>query len=317
MIARNAWAWAAMKQLHFVVSLPSSNGYQREQAAGAREAARQLGASVQVVHSDSDAVKQSQQILEVIQSRSTPRPDAILFEPLTSTGLVRAGEAAVAAGIGWVVLNADVDYLERLRSQTTAPVFAVTRDHTEIGRIQGRQFEALLPAGGSILYIQGPATSSAATQRTIGLESTKPANLKMKTLRSQWSESDAYRTVSAWLRLATSRASTIDLVGCQYDGITMGARKAFEEHLDAEERKHWLRLPFTGVDGLPSEGQAWVNQGILAATVVAPTTTQVAIQMLVRALENGIKPPERTLIELKSYPSLEELSAKAAQYARK
>jgi len=164
-----------MKQLRFVVSLPSNNNYQQQQAAGAMEAARQLGADVQVVHSDSDAVKQSQQILEVIQSRSNPLPDAILFEPLTSTGLVRAGEAAVAAGIGWVVLNSDVDYMERLRGKTKAPVFIVTRDHTEIGRIQGRQFEALLPAGGSILYIQGPANSSAAIQRTIGLESTKPA----------------------------------------------------------------------------------------------------------------------------------------------
>ena len=306
-----------MKQLRFVVSLPSNNSYQQQQAAGAMEAARELGADVHVVHSDSDAVRQSQQILEVIQSRSNPLPDAILFEPLTSTGLVRAGEAAVAAGIGWVVLNADVDYLERLRSQTKLPVFTVTRDHTEIGRIQGRQFEALLPAGGSILYIQGPANNSAAIQRTIGLESTKPANIKMKTLRSQWSEEDAHKTVSTWLHLSTSVASTIDLVGCQYDGIAMGARKAFEEHLDAEERKRWLQLPFTGVDGLPSEGQAWVNQGILAATVVAPTTTHVAIQMLVRAFEHGLQPPERTLIELKSYPSLETLAAKAGRGARK
>ena len=306
-----------MKQLRFVVSLPSNNNYQQQQAAGAMEAARQLGADVQVVHSDSDAVKQSQQILEVIQSRSNPLPDAILFEPLTSTGLVRAGEAAVAAGIGWVVLNSDVDYMERLRGKTKAPVFIVTRDHTEIGRIQGRQFEALLPAGGSILYIQGPANSSAAIQRTIGLESTKPANIKLKTLRSQWSEEDAHKTVSTWLRLSTSVASTIDLVGCQYDGIAKGARKAFEEHLDDEERRRWLGLPFTGVDGLPSEGQAWVNQGILAATVVAPTTTHVAIQMLVRALEHGLQPPERTLIELKSYPSLEALAARAGQYARK
>jgi ribose transport system substrate-binding protein len=306
-----------MKQLRFVVSLPNQNSYQREQAARATETARRLGADVQVVDADNDAVRQSQQILDVIQSRSSPLPDAILFEPLTSTGLVRAGQAAVAAGIGWVVLNADMDYLERLRSQSKVPVFTVTRDHTEIGRMQGRQFAALLPAGGSVLYIQGPATSSAAAQRTSGLESTKPANIKMKTLRSQWSEADAHRTVSAWLRLSTSRAASFDLVGSQYDGITMGARKAFEELVDAQERERWLGLAFTGVDGLPAEGQAWVSRGILAATVIASTTTQIAIQMLVQALETGVQPPERTLIELNSYPSLDELSKKAAQYARK
>ncbi len=306
-----------MKQLRFVVSLPNENSYQREQAARAKETARQLGADVQVVHADNDAVKQSQQILDVIQSRSNPLPDAILFEPLTSTGLVRAAEAAVAASIGWVILNADVDYMERLRGQTKVPVFAVTRDHTEIGRIQGLQFAALLPAGGTAMYVQGPANSSAAMQRTIGLESTKPANIKLKMLRSQWNEADAHKTVSAWLRLSTSRAEGVDLIGSQYDGIAMGARKAFEELADMQERDQWLRLPFTGVDGLPTEGQAWVNQGVLAATVVAPTTTQIGIQMLVRALENGTQPPERTLIELKSYPSLDELSKKAAKYARK
>lgn len=63
---------------------------------------------------------------------------------------------------------------------------------------------------------------------------------------------------------------------------------------DASERENWLRLPFTGVDGLPSEGQAWVNQGILAATVVAPSTTPPALKMLVRALEGGTQPQERS-----------------------
>lgn len=306
-----------MGQRHFAVSLPSQNSYQQEQAAAARDTARQFGATVDVLHSDNDAVKQSQQILDIIQSRSTPRPDAILFEPLTSTGLVRAAEAAVRAGIGWVVLNADVDYLPRLRQLSNAPVFSVTRDHTEIGRIQGRQFGALLPNGGSLLYIQGPATSSAAVQRTIGLESTKPSNIKMKTLRSQWSEEDAYKTVSAWLRLSTSRASTVNLVGCQYDGIAMGARRAYEEVADAAEREAWLRLPFTGVDGLRSEGMAWVNKGILAATVVAPTTTRIGIELLVQALDSGAQPPERTLIDLKSHPSLDSLSARGDQYTRR
>jgi ABC-type sugar transport system substrate-binding protein len=83
---------------------------------------------VQVLHANNDAVTQSQQVLEIIQSRSTPRPDAILFEPLTTTGLVRAAEGAVAAGIGsWVVLNSDVDYLDRLRGIANVPVFSVTR----------------------------------------------------------------------------------------------------------------------------------------------------------------------------------------------
>jgi ribose transport system substrate-binding protein len=302
-----------MKQLHFVLSLPSKNSYQRAQAAAAKETAKQLGVDVRIVHSEDDAVSQSQQILEAVQSRTGSMPDAILFEPLTSTGLFRAAEAAVAAGIGWVVLNSDVDYMERLRASSRVPIFSVTRDNTEIGRIQARQFAALLPNGGSVLYIQGPATSSAAAQRTVGLESAIPGNIRIKTLRSQWNEADAFKAISAWLRLSTNRANTIDLVGCQYDGIALGARNAFQCHPDKAERERWLALPFTGVDGLPAEGQAWVNEGVLAATVVALTTTRVAIQMVVRALTDGVPAPERTLVELESYQSLEELSARRKQ----
>ena len=299
-----------MKKFHFVVSLPNQNTYHLEQAAAARETALQLGGEVEILHADNDAVTQSRQVLEIVQSRAQSKPDAILFEPLTTTGLVRAAEAAVGAGIGWVVLNSDVDYLERLRGiNSKVPVFGVTRDHTEIGRIQGRQFAALLPNGGTVLYVQGPANNSAAVQRTAGLESTKPANIQIKALRSNWEEASAHQAVRAWLRLSTNRTVPIGLVGCQYDGMARGARKAFEE-LPDRERDRWLSLPFTGVDGLAAEGKVWVDQGIMAATVVSLTTTQVAVQMLVRAMAGGTQPPLRTLIDLASYPSPEKLSAK-------
>jgi ribose transport system substrate-binding protein len=304
-----------VKKLRFVVSLPNNNSYQHEQAASATDTALRLGAEVQLFHADNDAVTQSRQVLETIQSRSTSRPDAILLEPLTTTGLVRAAEAAVAAGIGWVVLNSDVDYLDRLRSSSNVPAFCVTRDHTEIGRIQGRQFAALLPGGGTVLYIQGPATNSAAGQRTVGLESTKSSNIQIKALRSNWEEASACQAVSSWLRLSTNRAISIGVVGCQYDGIAKGARRAFEDLPDRMERERWLSLPFTGVDGLAAEGKAWVDQGILAATVVSLTTTEVALQLLVRAINNGAQPPLRTLIDLASYPALENLAAKGRKMA--
>ena len=244
----------------------------------------------------------------MLQSSSGPRPDAILVEPLTSTGLVKVAEAAVAAGVAWVLLNSSADYIDQLRVKTKLPVFAVTRDHGEIGRIQGSQFEALLPNGGTVLYIQGPNTSAAASQRTIGAESTRPANIQMRGLRSQWTEQSAQAAVSSWLRLSTSRPGSIDLVGCQYDGIARGARQAFQEISSAEDRAHWLSLPFTGVDGLADEGLQWVDRGELSATVVAPITTQVAVEALVKAMLTGTQPPPVTLLDLKSYPSLDKLS---------
>ena len=114
-----------MKKLKLVVSLPNENSYQLEQARTAKEKASQLGADISVIFAENDAVTQSQQVLEIVQSRAE-RPDAILFEPLTATALARVGEAAVDAGIGWIVLNCDVEYLETLRQRPSLPSPATT-----------------------------------------------------------------------------------------------------------------------------------------------------------------------------------------------
>lgn len=301
----------AMKKLKILVSLTTDdNDYQREQLIEAEEAARQLDVDVQIIHANNDVIQQSQQLLEIIQSSSASRPDAIVLEPVGGAGLPRVALAAASAGIGWVVLNCDVDYVGELRKTSGVPAFAITSDHVEIGRIQGRQFGALLPEGGSVLYIQGPSTSSAAQQRTIGMHESKPGNLQIKTLRGQWTEGSACESVSSWLRLPTSRPGQIDLVGCQDDSMALGARRAFQQQTKAAERAQWLTLPFTGVDGLPREGQAWVRQGGLAATITVPANTGLALEMLAGTLRNAEEPPERTLTTAKSYPEIDAIAAR-------
>src|SRR6266567_963532 len=216
-----------MKRLSFLVSLTNNdNDYQQEQAAAAEKAGRRLGVDVKIIHANNDAVAQSQQLLQYVQT-SSARPDAILFEPAGGTAFPQVARAAAGAGIGWVVLNHEVDYILELRRNFKVPVFAISSDHVEVGKIQGEQFGALLPNGGSILYIEGPANSSAAKERTAGMNRTKPANIQIKSMRANWTEESAYRTVSSWLRLSTSQESRIDLVGAQDDSMAMGARKAF------------------------------------------------------------------------------------------
>ena len=298
-----------MKKLNFIISLTTNdNDYQQEQAASAEEAARRLGVGIQIIHAENDSITQSQQLLKIIQSTAEPRPDAILFEPVGATALPQVGRAALAAGIGWVVLNRDVDYLSEFRRLSTAPTFAITSNHEEIGRIQGRQFAALLPNGGCVLYIEGPSESSAARQRTSGMQETRPENIQIRTLKAQWTEASALKVVSSWLRLSTSREARIDLIAAQDDSMAMGARKAFQEHSSDKDREKWLKLPFTGCDGLPRTGQAWVRNGILAATVVVPANAGPAIEMLVQALRTGAKPPECKFTVPSSFPSIEALS---------
>lgn len=300
--------WDPMKKLNFLLSLTNDdNDYQQEQASAAEHAARRLGVDLKIVHASNDAVTQSQQLLHFIQGGAETRPDAIVFEPAGGTGFPQVARAAVAADIGWVVLNHDAEYLSTLRQNYPVPAFSISSDHEEVGRIQGRQFAALLPNGGSILYIEGPANSSAAKERTAGMMQTKTPNIQVKTLRANWTEESAHRAVSSWLRLSTSQKTPINLVGAQDDSMAAGARKAFAE-IAGSERNRWLKIPFTGCDGLPKTGQSWVRSGLLAATIYIRPNADLGIEMLTEAIRTGSQPPERRLIAPESVPSLKELA---------
>jgi len=299
-----------VKKFKVLISLTTKdNDYQEEQASAAETTARRLGVDIEIVYADNDAITQSQQLLKVIQSGSVSPPDAIVFEPVGATALPQVARAAAAAGIGWVVLNRDVEYIADLRRTYKVPMFAITSDHEEIGRIQGQQFAALLPKGGAVLYVQGPAESLAARQRTSGMYETKPSGVQIRSLKAQWTEASAHKAVSAWLRLSTSRESHVDLIAAHDDSMAVGARKAFQEHTSGVDREHWLSLPFLGCDGVPKTGQAWVKSGILAATVVVPTNTDIALTMLVKALQTGTQGEERKLTVPTSFPTVEALSA--------
>jgi len=121
--------------------------------------------------------------------------------------------------------------------------------------------------------------------------------------------------VSSWLRLSTSQQAHIDLIAAQDDSMAVGARKAFQELLD-ESRERWLSIPYTGCDGLPKSGQAWVRSGLLAATVVVPANSGQAIEMLAKQIQRGLIPPERTLTVPHSFPAIDELAAAQAEKKR-
>lgn len=301
----------AGKTLHFVLSLITrDNDYQMEQAAAAQQAASRLGVELQTLFADNDAIKQSTQILNVLQNGV--RPGAILVEPASRTAFPKVAQAAVAAGTSWVVLNSEADYLANLRADTQVPAFSVSADNQQIGRIQGQQLAALLPRGGCVLYLQGPTSSSVVAQRASGMLETKPVDVGIKTLKSvDWTEDGGCHAVSSWLRLSTSRQEGIDAVQAQNDFLALGARRAIEQETSGQDRDKKMKLLFLGVDGLARTGQAWVRQGSLTATVIVPPTAGQALETVVQAIQAGIQPPERTLVSSHSFPEPKVLASKA------
>jgi ABC-type sugar transport system substrate-binding protein len=284
------------------------NDYQREQASVAQATADRLGISLQVLFAGNDAIGQTKQILESIKQTSEP-PDVVVVEPV-GTGMSTVAAQAARQGIGWIVLNREPDYIEPLRNDSSAPMGTVVTDNLEIGRIQGRQFAALLPDGGAVMYIEGPATD-VSKQRRAGLGETLPANIEIETARGRWTEESGFQLLETRLRIRSGKPPNVGIIGCMNDAMAMGARKAAEALDNAELRKQWLEIPFTGVDGVPSTGKVWVQTRLLAATVIQPVMAGVALELVAEAVAAGKQVPEKTVLSPESYPALEKLGASA------
>jgi ABC-type sugar transport system substrate-binding protein len=301
-----------VKKFRFILSVPGDTMYLRAQTAAAQATASRLGAELEVQIAQMDAVGQGQQLLNLVQSRTESHPDAIIVEPVSAAGLPRVAEAAVAAGIAWVVSNAHVDYIGALRRNAKVPVFQISQDHMEVGQLQGKQIGAILPAGGSVLYLRGPAMSWWATKRFEGMERTKPRNVEVRSLKVLASTAEGARNaVSSWLDLTKQRPEGTQLIVSQNTDFLSGANKAFEA-IVGPDRAKWLALPRTGV-GVAERSRPLVDQGTLCAAVVTSLTMDTAVEMLARAMKDGSQPPENTFVDAYSYPSVQDLARKIGE----
>jgi ABC-type sugar transport system substrate-binding protein len=285
-----------------VVSLiTAEQEFQLFQADDARKTAARLGLEVEVLFAENNAVLQIQQLFRFVHLPEPERPAAIVVETITGEGLERVARNATASGIGWLLLNRHVAYLEPLRRERPQlPVAMVGTDQEEMGRIQARQFRALLPKGGNILYVQGPPDTSVARERLRGAEGgIAGAPIHMRVLNGDWTEESGEKALSSWLRLKTSEGFQVDIVGCQNDSMAIGARRAV-----GQARPAWAAaVRYTGCDGLPNGGRRLVDEGVLAATVVSPSNTGPALERIAAWLRSGELPPRDVLLEPHSHPA--------------
>ena len=294
--------------LRFVLSLVSQdNDYQQAQAAAGEETALRLGVNVEVMFCNGDAIKQSQQLLTIIQSRTpTSHISGIVVQP-AGTGMRQVAAAAAAAGIGWAVLHKEVDYTAELLKRHSVPAFMVSSDHAEEGRIQARQLALLLRQGGLVVCVMGPRADSIAKRRFEGLNQAIPANIKILTVSGKWTEQSGYNAISSWLRLSTSQQQAVSAIVSQNDAMALGVKKALLDLPSGEFKERLMSLPVIGCDGLPCSGQAWVQKGLLQATVVVPVLAGIGLEILAQAMKTGKPPKELTVVPPTSYPSLADL----------
>ncbi len=299
-----------MPQRKVVVALLSEQQeFQLMQAADARAAAARAGLGVDVVFADNNAVVQIHQLFKYVHAPEAERPAAIVVETVTGEGLERVARNAIKAGIGWVLINRSVSYLSALRQERgDLPIAVVSVDNREAGRIQGRQLKTLLPKGGAVLYLQGPADPAAASDRLRGFQETADgAGIELRVLNGDWTPQSAEKAVSGWLRLKTSEGFRPAVVAAQNDAMATGARRALQA-----QRPDWKDVLYTGCDGLPEGGQKLVRAGELAATIITPTPAGPSVDLVARALA-GERIPAEVNLPPRSYPSEGELGPATAE----
>jgi ribose transport system substrate-binding protein len=278
--------------------LAEDQEFQRMQAGDAQRAAASAGFDLDLFYAKNNTMVQVEQLYRLTHAPQGARPMAIIIHSVDGEGLPRVARDAAKAGIGWIVLNREVVYIESLRAEHPKLPFAmVTTDQEGIGRIQGKQIKELLPAGGNILYVQGPVDTSAARQRLKGMqEEIAGTKINPQLLTGDWTEKGGEDALLWWFRFATSRDQKIDLIAAQNDAMAVGARKAI-----STKRPEWLTVPFIGCDGLPEGGQRLVNSKTLAATVVVQSNAGPAVDLIAAHLR-GTPPPPRVVLAPRRYP---------------
>lgn len=287
-----------------VALLSEHQEFQQMQAGDARECAARAGLESEVIFADDNAIQQIHQLFARIHAPEAERPAAFVVETVVGEGLERVARNALKAGIGWVIINRKVKYLEALRKEfPNLLIGSVSVENEEVGRIHGQQLRALLPSGGLVLYLQGPADTSTAKERLRGAQmKLEGSAIELKLLgNDDWTEAVGEKTVSAWLRLKTSEGFRPVVVCAQNDALAVGARRAILAH-----RPEWSEILFAGCDGLPEGGQKLVLSGQLTSTIVTPPPAGAAVTLVSRVLAGERVVPD-VMLAPHSFPSEEQL----------
>jgi ABC-type sugar transport system substrate-binding protein len=231
-------------------------------------------------------------------------PDAVVVEPasISTMGLLLR-DCKDRSGL--VLLNAwSADLEEAGRSWDGTSAFGtVSTDHAAIGRVQGEQV-LRLARGGPVLCVTGPRRSSAAQERLEALRATVGTEAEIVDAQAgEWTEAAGIMAFGDWYRVFKSRNPSLAAVAAQSDELAVGAGSAIRALGDASHRASLSAAKLLGVDGCPAYGQRLVDDGTLAASVVTPPNTGLALDLLHRFWQDGRPLPLRSFTAPRPYPA--------------
>jgi ribose transport system substrate-binding protein len=232
---------------------------------------------LQVIFKDAqnDTLKQRAHVEEFVSAGV----DLIIISPKEAQPLTEPVAKAMDAGIPVIVLDRAV-----LGDKYSCFIGA---DNKKIGHAAGEWIVKKLGGKGKVVELKGLMTSIPGQDRDggfrsaiagTGIEVVFEADMK-------WLEPDARQEMES----ALARCNKID---CVYAHNDPGAHGAYLAAKAAGREKEML---FVGIDALPQEGVAYVQQGILDATFQYPTGGAEAIDTALRILHGETVPKRMTL----------------------
>jgi len=194
--------------------------------------------------------------------------DLIIISPKEAQPLTGPVAAAYDAGIPVVVLDRAI-----IGQKYTC---FITADNKKIGRAAGMWIAKKLGGKGKIVELKGLMTSTPGQDRHSGFRWAirDPGFRVIFEADMKWLQPNARKEMES----ALARFDQIDAVYAHNDRGAHGA------YLAAKAAGREKEIIFVGIDALPTEGVAYVKQGILDATFEYPTGGAEAIDVALKIL---------------------------------
>jgi len=265
---------AATKQ--FVIGMSQCNLGEpwRVQMNADIQAAAAKHPELKVIYKDAqnDTLQQRAQVEEFVSQKV----DLLIISPKEAQPLTEPVAKAMDAGIPVLVLDRRL-----LGDKYTCFIGA---DNKKIGKAAGQWIVKTLGGKGNVVELMGLQTSTPGQDRHSGfLEGIAGSDIKIVfSADMKWLEPNARNEMES----ALSRFDKIDLVYAHNDPGAHGA------YLAAKAAGREKQMKFVGIDALPQEGVAYVQQGILDTTFQYPTGGAEAIDTALKILHGEKVPPE-------------------------
>jgi ribose transport system substrate-binding protein len=240
------------------------------------KAAAEKHSDLKVVFKDAqnDTLRQRGQIEEFVSAGV----DLIIVSPKEAQPLTDPIAKAFRSGIPVIVLDRAV-----LGDDYTSFIGA---DNVQIGRAAGQWIAKHIQDDARIVELKGLMTSVPAQDRHTGfVEGLGNKGKVVFDADMKWLEPEARKEMDS----ALSRFDKIDVVYAHNDPGAHGA------YLAAKAAGREKDIVFVGIDALPQEGVAYVEQGLLNATFQYPTGGAEAIDMARKILAGEQVPKKVTL----------------------